>query len=147
MTAFKIYKFYTIDDAIHTMTRDTESNKFLHKFISSNNIHCDICSGDLKDHIEYVEEIDNQPKSVNLSVINIQVDSDVFDDPDMCKICFANKVTEVNRVKFDCEHEFCKDCVINYLRTKITNGKVGLFNLGCFYKVSDGWVYQGDTTS
>ncbi len=106
------------------MMRDTESNKFLHKFVSSNNIHCDICSTDLKDHIEYIDESEAQPKSLNMSVINIQLNPEDFDEPDMCKICYANKITEVNRVKFDCSHEFCKDCVINYLRMKIMNGKV-----------------------
>jgi hypothetical protein len=130
MIAFKIYKFYTIDHAIHTMTRDTESNKFLHKFISSNNIQCDICSEDIKDHIEYIEDTVVQPKSINLSVINVQLDPDMFDEPDMCKICFANKLSETNQIKFDCGHEFCKDCVINYLRTKITNGKVEFYNIG-----------------
>jgi hypothetical protein len=125
MHAFKIYKFYTIDDAIHTMMRDTESNKFLHRFISEDNINCDICMSELKEHIEFLEESNAQVgKNLNMSVINIQFNADIFDDPDMCKICYANKINEVNRVKFDCTHEFCKDCVINYLRMKIMNGKV-----------------------
>ena len=125
MLAYKIYKFYTIDDAIHTMMRDTESNKFLHKFLAEDNIHCDICSAELRDHVEHIEETDVQVgKSLNLSVINVQVNPEIFDEPDMCKICYANKINEINRVKFDCNHEFCKDCVINYLRTKIMNGKV-----------------------
>lgn len=126
MLAHKLYQFHTIDDAINCMMRDTESGKFLHKFITDDSIHCDICFNELNDHIEYIEDLDPQARksSLNLSVINIQLNPEIFDDPDVCKICYANKINEFNRVKFDCEHEFCKDCVINYLRMKIMNGKV-----------------------
>jgi hypothetical protein len=123
MLAFKIYNFSTIDDAIQTMMKDTESNKFLHKFISSNNLHCDICLEDFKDHVEYIDEPE-VPKSLNMSIINLEIGPDDFDEPYMCKICYANRITEVNRVKFDCQHQFCKDCVVNYLKMKIMNGKV-----------------------
>jgi hypothetical protein len=142
MLAYKVYKFYTVDDAIHIMMKDTESNKFLHKFMSENNTTCDICSASLKDHIEYIEDQEAKIKStLNLSVINIQVNPDIFDEPDMCKICYANNINEVNRVKFDCGHEFCKDCMINYLRIKIVNGKVRYYNTGYGYKMSNGWMY------
>jgi hypothetical protein len=47
-----------------------------------------------------------------------------FNDPDICKICFSNKINEKNKVIFDCGHFFCCNCVSTYLTTNINQGKV-----------------------
>ena len=65
MTAFKIYKFMTVDDAIHILTKDPETGKCNHRFIpfqqrngegydavvASNS--CMICSESINDNIDY----------------------------------------------------------------------------------------------
>ena len=52
---------------------------------------------------------------------------DLFDDPNVCRICFAEKMRENNRAEFDCGHMFCRKCVTRYLRYCIMNGKVFTF--------------------
>lgn len=52
---------------------------------------------------------------------------DLFEDPDICRICFAEKMTQNNKAEFACGHKFCRKCVTNYLKNSITNGKVILF--------------------
>jgi hypothetical protein len=49
---------------------------------------------------------------------------EMFEDPDVCKICFGEVVKESNKAQFACGHSFCKTCVTNHLTVNINNGKV-----------------------
>ncbi len=102
--------------------KDAESNKFLHKFISDNN-NCDICNHSLQEHHEYVDDaaINKTVNIINNKVNNFE---DVFDDPDLCQICFETKLNSNNKVMLMCKHEFCYNCINGYLRNKINNGVV-----------------------
>ena len=61
---------------------------------------------------------------------------DDFDDPIICRICFDSKLEEQNKVIYSCRHEFCKNCVRNYLKNKIINGNVNLVN----YNYNRCWI-------
>ena len=49
---------------------------------------------------------------------------DDFEDPNICRICFSNKLNTSPKASFSCAHEFCQKCVFGYLKNKIENGKV-----------------------
>lgn len=49
---------------------------------------------------------------------------DLFEEPDLCYICCAEKVDEQTGIDSDCNHLFCKSCVVNHLTININNGKV-----------------------
>lgn len=46
-----------------------------------------------------------------------------------CQICFERNALEVS-YQLPCEHRFCKECIVNYLFSKITDGNV---YPTCFY--------------
>jgi hypothetical protein len=58
---------------------------------------------------------------------NIEIPKEVlqlFEDPEVCRICFAEVVSTANQATFACGHKFCRTCVTNHLNISITNGKV-----------------------
>jgi len=66
-------------------------------------------------------------KPNNVANIKIEIPPetlDLFEDPDICRICFDEKMTQNNKAEFACGHKFCRKCVTNYLKNSITNGKV-----------------------
>ncbi len=48
----------------------------------------------------------------------------LFDSPDVCRICFSNKVNPNNIAQTSCGHFFCDNCIKTYLTNKIINGQV-----------------------
>ncbi len=50
---------------------------------------------------------------------------DQYEEPNLCYICYTNKVDTVTAEKSDrCKHQFCIPCVKNHLTININNGKV-----------------------
>jgi hypothetical protein len=144
MTAFKIYRFNTVDEAIQCMMLDTESGKYLHRFIPYPEGICGICSGTKTEHLEYsekdsdlttinesnlsditVEKSAQKKNNINNVHVNIPKSTlNAFDDPNICRICFDNTLSTTNKIALDCGHEFCTPCVLGYLKININNGKV-----------------------
>lgn len=61
------------------------------------------------------------------SEIMINIDKETlqaFEDPEICNICFENKLNKDNSFEFSCGHKFCKSCIKSHLTINITNGKV-----------------------
>lgn len=54
-----------------------------------------------------------------------------FDNPQVCKICFAEKLKQIPIAKLECNHNFCNNCIMKYLENKIKNGNV--LNIKCLY--------------
>jgi hypothetical protein len=166
--AFNLYKFITIEEAVHVMMKDPENNKYVHKYIESETKKCKICSGKNEEHIieiiepkiHHVDESDsltisegNKPQGINsVTESNSQLDNpnsiahskkniikinlpqnvlDDFEDPYICHICFNSRLNVDPKITFFCLHEFCRECVYNYLKTNITNGNV--LQLRCLY--------------
>jgi hypothetical protein len=187
MTAFKIYKFTTVDEAIHIIMRDPETGKYPHRFIPGcqkndqgyervKSINtCIICSEGINDHIDYeldqlnsrdiklemgahkkneVDEakdttvvndksnnmlktslnqsggvietkIHSDRKILNIQHVEIPKETlDLFEDPEICRICFSEVLNEKNKIQFACGHSFCRNCILNHLTININNGKV-----------------------
>ena len=49
---------------------------------------------------------------------------DLFDDPNICRICFSEKVNPNNISQISCGHYFCDNCIKTHITTSIVNGKV-----------------------
>jgi hypothetical protein len=145
MLAFNLYKFTTIDSAIQVMMMDNDSRKFLHRFVSNINNLCDICGSQLNEHIEYVEDnriIKSSRKNIlDVNSLKINID-DEYDDPSLCKICFESRIN-IEAPALECGHQFCHDCVSNYLKNKIINGKVRICHIGFSNKLSSTWMCKG----
>ena len=65
---------------------------------------------------------------------------DLFDDPNICRICFSEKVNPNNISQISCGHFFCDSCIKTHITTKIINGKVLSIRClmgGCPKKYSD----------
>ena len=48
----------------------------------------------------------------------------MFDNPNTCRICFANTVNKSNPAQITCGHFFCDNCIQMHMTTKIVNGRV-----------------------
>ena len=48
----------------------------------------------------------------------------LFESPDVCRICFSNKINPNNKAQISCGHFFCDTCINKYLTNKIINGQV-----------------------
>ena len=72
-----------------------------------------------------LNESKSQRKALLQPEIHIPKDTlDSFEDPEICRICFAEKASGETKAQFACGHKFCKACVNNHLLTNINNGKV-----------------------
>ena len=131
--------------------KDPETNKYLHKYIGGSNQKCKICNFSQEDHLDLNIGIDNlQDEEIRLNVGEIKtnrqdiqteikkVELDIpqsvledFDNPNICRICFNNKLEDNNKIIFNCQHIFCQDCITNYLTSLINDGMV--LNIRCLY--------------
>lgn len=48
----------------------------------------------------------------------------LFEDPNICTICYSEKMLDSKKVEFACGHKFCRKCVTNHITTSINNGRV-----------------------
>lgn len=63
----------------------------------------------------YLEEQHNQTKKLNISLL-LDENNDIKNETNDCNICYENKEKGIF-VKFNCQHEFCKECVVQCLKT------------------------------
>ena len=49
---------------------------------------------------------------------------ELFESPNVCRICFSNQVNPQNIAQISCGHFFCDNCIKTYLTNKIMNGQV-----------------------
>ena len=89
--------------------------------------------------------INNNNKNINISTSNNLISSSqsdrkkkfdfgkieipketllLFESPDVCRICFSNKINPNNKAQISCGHFFCDNCIKIYLTNKIINGQV-----------------------
>ena len=80
--------------------------------------------------IESVNETKKIPNQIEYSKIEIpQKTLDLFNQPDICHICYSNKINPYNIAQISCGHYFCNNCIQTYLTSKIVNGVV--LNIRC----------------
>lgn len=72
---------------------------------------------------DLLKEIDDCNINIPKPVIFSQEILEMLEDPKLCSICYANN--KDSEIVFSCNHKFCHDCIIAYLKIMIANGKVG----------------------
>jgi len=107
----------------------TDSNKDNKHNEEINSEKCDELINDISH-----EDIDNHIKSdikneedlnVKLKKYGIKQETiNQFKDPDLCNICFENKINKENIAQKCCLHYFCDQCINKYLTYEINNGIV-----------------------
>jgi hypothetical protein len=97
--------------------------------IKDTSINCDRSNNPIlktNDMSSFLEAKNIQDRKV-FQVQKIEIPKEVlelFEDPEICRICFAEVLNNVNQASFACGHKFCRTCVSNHLNISITNGKV-----------------------
>ena len=64
---------------------------------------------------------------------------ELFNKPNICRICFNNEVNINNIAQEHCQHKFCDECINSYIKRKIMNGEVleiKCLMAGCTHKYS-----------
>ena len=63
----------------------------------------------------------------------------LFNDPNICSICYNNKINKKNIAQEHCQHKFCDQCLNSYITRKIMNGEVleiKCMMVGCTHQYS-----------
>jgi hypothetical protein len=128
------------DDNINNINKIEENNSKLNNDEGEENIKNDKNKKDNVYDVDFTKQINsnildntrnnnNKKKLLMRSEIIINIDKETllsFEDPDICTICFNNKLIGKNFIEFSCGHKFCKTCIKSYLTTNIINGNVKL---------------------
>ena len=70
-------------------------------------------------------KLNSDRKIMTVQNVNIPKETlDLFNNPEVCRICFSEVLDEKTKAQFACGHSFCKTCVSNFLNMNIVNGKV-----------------------
>ena len=150
--AMLIWKYKTIDQYIDALSEI--NGKMNHYFIESDEGRCFVCQNIEANHKVFLRDemffsnIDNnenelqteiglnvkqmkqKPKpnisndnSNNENIINADNNNN---DNNICQICFDELPPETFQLK--CSHQFCKECIIEYLKEEINNSRVSKIN-------------------
>lgn len=96
--------------------------------IKDTSINCDRSNNPIlktSDISSILEAKNNQERKILQVKVEIPQDViELFEDPEVCRICFSEVINSSNQATFSCGHKFCRTCVINHLNINITNGKV-----------------------
>lgn len=140
--SFLVYKYSTINEAIEILSE--VNRKSNHKYIESDGEKCFICDKQEIYHIR--EQIENNINNKEIyqrvkSKKDIQLETqqllqksnnliDIYNNKDdnLCAICFE-ELDNNNKFSLQCNHIFCKECVIEYLKEEIKNSRV--LNITC----------------
>lgn len=158
VTAFSKYNFKTIEEGIKILAKDEETHLYNHEFTpfntnDKNQGKCKMCNGERHEHFNVVSNtkdsqieildaiqrenyrkniLDGNYNKINknvfeISKINMQ-NIDIYEE-DLCPICLSNKLSD-EHFALSCRHLICVECVKNYFRINIQDGKL---NLKCLY--------------
>lgn len=86
--------------------------------------------------ISAILEAKNNQERKTLQLQKVEIPKEVlelFEDPEVCRICFAEVLNHASQAEFPCGHKFCRTCVTSHLNINITNGKVVIYNIGTEY--------------
>ena len=152
VSAHKIYKFESLDHAVQLLMKDPETGSIEHSFVESMpySLTCKLCNYPKSEHrVEAEKKEENkddeemffggreilkeevghklpEPKKF-VAQKTIEFAKEIleeYEDPNLCYICWANKVDEASADFSECKHLFCSNCIKSHLTTSINNGKV-----------------------
>ena len=121
----------SINSKINNQTNNEYSQTPL---IQNNNINTLLQSKNQNDKNINVSTSNNLISSSSQSERKIKLDFgkieipketlELFESPNICRICFSNKINPQNKAQISCGHFFCDNCIKTYLTNKIINGQV-----------------------
>ena len=85
-------------------------------------VHISKIISDLSVNEEISSEFEIKKSNITESLKDIQSYSISIDDKKFCPICYIE--IDGNKLSFNCDHFFCKNCVKMYLNELIQNSKV-----------------------
>lgn len=133
--SFLVYKYKTTDEGIEYLSKNSEG-LWNHKYVESDEEKCFICQGielehrDLKRFSIITKPSVNIPNMDNIlerkKTVEIKKDNDfcIKINLNSCKICFLEINEKENVFNLECQHKFCKECIIEYLKEEIRNARV-----------------------
>lgn len=122
----KTYMFLKPPSLNHAITFMTKENGiYQHSFISKNNSTCVVCGEIKQKHIHQEELQDNITPNNDLMLLKQKSDK-------KCEICeeYIN-INDLSLTKLPCKHLICKECLIEYLTSKIEDSVVLI--IPCFH--------------
>jgi len=105
-------------------------NRFVENEMKNTTFRGDKTNAPILKTLDGVDVIKSPKHRINeLKHIEISKNTlDLFENPDVCRICFDAVLDNNNSVKFNCGHAFCKNCVVHHLTVNIKSGKVRIYN-------------------
>lgn len=135
----KVYAFLsppTLMDAIQYMT--INNGKYGHNYLETDekkNKYCYICGYPQSFHINSNIAKDDDIHKININSGDIMISKDYNNNNKIEIICDICEEKSNNLIKNEeCNHSFCYDCWVNYLKEKIQNGmidKIICMNYSC----------------
>ena len=127
-TIYKNVLPINIDEALDYLYKN-KNNKFTHSYISTSSSLCAICEQAESEHAKQTipyQDISDQASKLKSPHFNYNASEVDY----TCEICDGDiTYEEIRKIKITCGHKFCESCWLDYLREKITNGKV--YKISC----------------
>ena len=121
----KIYMFLKPPSLNHALTFMTKENGiYQHCFVSKNNSTCVVCGEVKQNHISQEHQDNVKPKNDLMLLKQLSNKK--------CEICeeYIN-TNDLSLTKLSCKHLICKECLIEYLTSKIDDSVV--LTIPCFH--------------
>ena len=131
------YRFRSSEEAVEILSR--VNNKWTHEFVLSDFNKCFICEDFEEEHRDLKKVIENRIliEKKQSNVIQGQLElfkrksleqknerKDVVLELNLkkCPICW-DEIKENEKICLNCKHQYCKECIINYIKEEIKNNK------------------------
>ena len=95
------------------------NNELINEIYHDNNNGNDNCKDNVNDK-KIEEDLNSKLKKYGINQETLKQ----FKDPNICNICFENKINKENISQKCCLHYFCDNCINRYLTYQINNGIV-----------------------
>jgi hypothetical protein len=138
--SFLAFKYQNVEEAIEIMSKNSD-NLWIHKYLKGEDDLCFVCDHIENEHrdIKRLSKFSSKPSfNIDNRFLEKKFSFSVKKEPEKefslkinvnsCQICFL-EVLEDNKFNLICKHQFCKECIIEYLKEEIKNSRVT--NLGC----------------
>jgi hypothetical protein len=133
---FLIKRFQNLEDAVELLS--LINGLWNHEYLEGDRFICFICDSPEHEHIKAKTLF--QPQKTDPNIIrrmqsklekNVSVEKIVNSEEECiikinvkdCPICFA-EIDEKLKYTFKCQHEFCRDCIVNYVDEEINNARI-----------------------
>ena len=112
-----------IDEALDYLFKN-ENDEFMHSYIASSSGLCSICEQMESSHSKNIKNI-KEKEEISSKLESSHLNYNNYNSSLVCGVCEGEiNYLDIRKTKLFCNHKFCSDCWIDYLKEKINNGKV-----------------------